>query len=152
MPEVNGISFSWLELRIFEDGSSRCLLIMSIISSFIVFSSSALLLLCVDIVGRGKEEVADDDDDEAVSRRNVGEGSLCLDVAYRDCRRECVGERKIGDVDIAGILAECDDDDDDDDDDDESSEEDELEESDRTRCARAMSAVHDSIRIGFVFR
>ena len=91
------------------------------------------------------------DDDEAVSRRNVGEGSLCLDVAYRGCRRECVGERKIGDVDIAGILAECDDDDDDDDDD-ESSEEDELEESDRARCARAMSAVHDSIRIGFVFR
>ena len=84
---------------------------MSIISSFIVLSSSALLLLCVDIVGRGKEEVADDDDDEAVSRRNVGEGSLCLDVAYRDCRRECVGERKIGDVDIAGVLAECDDDD-----------------------------------------
>ena len=79
----------------------------------------------------------------------------------RDCRRECVGERKIGDVDIGGIPAECNDDDDDDDDvddddddddDDEFSEEDELDESDRARCARAMSAVHDSIRIGLVLR
>ena len=88
---------------------------MSIISLFIVFSSSALSLLFIDTVGRGQEEVADDDDDEDVSRRNVGDGSLCRDVAYRDGRRECVGERKIGDVDIGGILAERDDDDDDDD-------------------------------------
>ena len=87
---------------------------MSIISLFIVFSSSALSLLCVDIVGGVKEEVANDDDDEDVSRRNVDEGSLCRNAAYRDCRRECVGERKIGDVDIGGILAECDDDDEDD--------------------------------------
>ena len=57
------------------------IMIMSIISLFIIFSSSALSLLCVEIVGGVKEEVADDDDDEAVSRRNVGEGSLCLDVA-----------------------------------------------------------------------
>ena len=121
---------------------------MSIISLFIIFFSSALSLLCVDIVGGGKDEVADDDDDEDVSRWNVGEGSLCGDVAYRDCRRECVGERKIGDVDIGGILAECDDDDDDD----EFSKEDEFVESDRARCARAMSAVHDSIRIGLVLR
>ena len=130
---------------------------MSIISLFIFSSSSGFSLLCVDIVGGGKEEVADDDDDEDVSRRNVGEGSLCRDAAYRDFRRDCVGERKIGDVDIGGILAECDDDDDDDDDedcdeDDEFSEEDESAESDRVRCARAMSAVHDSIRIGLVLR
>ena len=47
-------------------------------------------------------------------------------------------------------LAECDDDDDDDEDceeDDEFSEEDKSTESERTRCARAMSAIHDSIRI-----
>ena len=123
---------------------------MSIISLFIISSSSGFSLLCVDIVGGGKEEVADDDDDEDVSRLNVGEGRLCRDAAYRDFRRECVGERKIGDVDIGGILAECDDDDDDDDD--EFSEEDEFVESDRARCARAMSAVHDSIRIGLVLR
>ena len=64
-----------------EDGSSRCLLIMSIISLFIVCSSSAFSLLCVDVVGGGKEEVADDDDEVTASRRNVGEGNLCLDVA-----------------------------------------------------------------------
>ena len=122
---------------------------MSIISLFIFSSSSGFSLLCVDIVGGGKEEVADDDDDEDVSRLNVGEGSLCRDVAYRDFRRDCVGERKIGDVDKGGILAECDDDDDDDD---EFSEEDESVESDRARCARAISAVHDSIRIGLVLR
>ena len=85
---------------------------MSITSSFIVFFSSASSLLCVDIVGGGKEEVADDDDDEDVSCLNVGEGSLCRDAAYRDFRRECVGDRKIGDVGIGGIPAECDDDDD----------------------------------------
>ena len=121
---------------------------MSIISLFIFSSSSGFSLLFVDVAGGGKEEVADDDDDEDVSRRNVGEGSLCRDAAYRDFRRDCVGERKIGDVDKGGILAECDDDDDDD----EFSEEDEFVESDRARCARAMSAVHDSIRIGLVLR
>ena len=65
-------------------------------------------------------------------------------------RRDCGGESNTRDVDVGGGLAECDDDDDDDEDceeDDEFSEEDKSTESERARCARAMSAIHDSIRI-----
>ena len=95
-----------------EVGSSRCLLIIFIISSFIVFSSSGVLLFGNDIVSGGKEEVADDEEDDDDSLRNVGDGNLCRDVAYLEGRRDCVGERKTGDVDIGGVLADCDDDDD----------------------------------------
>ena len=99
-------------------------------------------------------EVADDDEDVDDSLRNVGDGNLCRDEAYIKDRRECGGERKTGDVDAWGILADCDDDDDDEDrdEDDEFLEEDESAESERARCVRAMSAVHDSIRIELVFR
>ena len=71
-----------------EVGSSRCLLIISIISSFTVFSSSGLLLFGNDIVGGGKEEVADDDEDDDDSLRNVGDGNLCRDAAYGEDRRD----------------------------------------------------------------